>query len=431
MVRIMLGSYIPDEGYTTPPDRCRRGKKGKKPLSPAAKGVVRRSNGVGRRRKICLLCRETASHDSRCRWLVGEGRRYLGNVPKNRATRKNTRQNEKFQDMSYDTLTMGTDANRRETTGSRRQPTSLAEKTVIFHRATSSRLVITPTSGSNVQATRQATASGIYEIEVAHTQRRHSAPVSSAVQTYTPPYTLSIVAAVMPLPKSKAKKARPLPRVPQQLSQEFIPSEEILFSPQPSFEGTPRTPDIDLSSLPTLEATPEEEQEILELDEEVAIEIPVTAGGHVLHESQAQQEEGHSSHHPSEEEPYSDEGGRQRSINIARRQEGRLAEWLQDNQYLYNRAEPDYRNKEKKKRAFQEMGASLTPPLTGEELTRWFNTRRTQYGRITKKISPSGAGAPHLTELEKWILKLFAFMQPHILRHKDTKVLGTQQVMKI
>ena len=77
------------------------------------------------------------------------------------------------------------------------------------------------------------------------------------------------------------------------------------------------------------------------------------------------------------------------------------------------------------------MGASLMPPLTGEELTRWFNTRRTQYGRITKKIGPSGSGAPHLTELEKWILKLFAFMQPHILRHKDTKVLGTQQVITI
>ena len=160
----MLESHIPDEAHTTPLDRHQRGKNGKKPLSPAAKGVVRRSNGVGRRRKMCLLCRETASDDSRCRWLVGEGCRYLGNVPKNRATGKNTRQNEKFQDMSYDTLTMGTDANRRETTGSRRQPTSLAEKTVISHRATSSRLVITSTSGSNVQATRQATASVIYEI---------------------------------------------------------------------------------------------------------------------------------------------------------------------------------------------------------------------------------------------------------------------------
>ena len=115
---------------------------------------------------------------------------------------------------------------------------------------------------------------------------------------------------------------------------------------------------------------------------------------------------------------------------MPRRVEAQLVEWLQDNEFLYNRGHHQYKNREKKRRAWQEMGASLVPPRTMEELTRWFHTRRTQYGKITKKTGVSGTGKSRLTQLERWVVDMFAFMLPHIHRHKETKDVGLPQVIK-
>ena len=122
---------------------------------------------------------------------------------------------------------------------------------------------------------------------------------------------------------------------------------------------------------------------------------------------------------------------RYKQIALTRKDEAAVAEWLQQNKFLYSRTEFYYRNKDRKKMKYQEMGRKLNPPLSGDELQRFVNTRRTQFGRITKRISKSGSGAPHLTELDQWILKMFEFMRPHIKRHRETRVLGVSQVSKI
>ena len=122
---------------------------------------------------------------------------------------------------------------------------------------------------------------------------------------------------------------------------------------------------------------------------------------------------------------------RARHISLTREVERDLGEWLQANPFLYDRALPDYKNSAKKKRTLHAKGQSLQPPLTGDQLKRWIHTKRTKYGRLTKKGQKSGSAATQLTALDKWTLDLFQFMAPHIVRQKDTKSLGTSQVCQV
>ncbi|XP_050722489.1 uncharacterized protein LOC127001634 isoform X5 [Eriocheir sinensis] len=52
-----------------------------------------------------------------------------------------------------------------------------------------------------------------------------------------------------------------------------------------------------------------------------------------------------------------------------------------------------------------------------EQLRRWFDTMRTRYGKLTNP--KSGSWAHRLpTDRDKWIMRLFSFLDTHIVRHK-------------
>ena len=121
---------------------------------------------------------------------------------------------------------------------------------------------------------------------------------------------------------------------------------------------------------------------------------------------------------------------RRDSLNFTRRTEAALVEWLQENTWLYDKNQAMYRDRDRKDRAFEEKGRMLNPKVSGDDLKRWLASRRTQFGRITRKIGASGSGAPNLTEREKFVLKYFEFLRKHIIRHRDPPVLGLPQVIK-
>ena len=118
-------------------------------------------------------------------------------------------------------------------------------------------------------------------------------------------------------------------------------------------------------------------------------------------------------------------------ISMAKKVEAELAEWLQEQEFLYVRTHVDSKNTRKKDRVLEEKGKSLVPPQTLDQMKKWLHTRRTQYGRITKKIDKSGAARAELTSHKKWILTTYHFFQRHIKRQRPTKSLGVRQVCKI
>ncbi|XP_050722488.1 uncharacterized protein LOC127001634 isoform X4 [Eriocheir sinensis] len=94
--------------------------------------------------------------------------------------------------------------------------------------------------------------------------------------------------------------------------------------------------------------------------------------------------------------------------------EAQLSKWLVENPILYSRG---HNNSVKKVMLFEEKAKSLNPPLTGEQLRRWFDTMRTRYGKLTNP--KSGSWAHRLpTDRDKWIMRLFSFLDTHIVRHK-------------
>ena len=116
------------------------------------------------------------------------------------------------------------------------------------------------------------------------------------------------------------------------------------------------------------------------------------------------------------------------SVIISEEDEKRLGEWLEDEaEFIYNKGLSAYKDKAKVTRAFEEKARTLDPPLTGEELKTWFTSLRSRFGRLTAEKSGQGARR-RLTDREKWILNIFHFLRPHIVRQKQPKMLGLPQV---
>lgn len=114
-------------------------------------------------------------------------------------------------------------------------------------------------------------------------------------------------------------------------------------------------------------------------------------------------------------------------VILAEETERLLGEWLEfDVPYFYNRGLPDYKNKAKQQAVLEEKGKSLDPPLTAVQLEQWLTTIRTRFGRLSKE--KSGQGAVRLTDREKWILRTFHFLKPHITRQRKPRTLGLSQV---
>lgn len=116
------------------------------------------------------------------------------------------------------------------------------------------------------------------------------------------------------------------------------------------------------------------------------------------------------------------------SVILTDEQERALAQWLEtEGEFIYNRGRTAYKDKAKIARAFQEQGAKLDPPVSGVELRTWFSSLRSRYGRLTNTISGQGPTSRRYTDREKWILELFPFLRPHIVRQHRTAHLGLSQ----
>merc|ERR1712121_6903 len=207
---------------------------------------------------------------------------------------------------------------------------------------------------------------------------------------------------------------------------------EMLISPSKG-EVLPRQPEED----------DEDSQEILEDSQQLDYTYTQKHLQLVGEERQQQQQAEDLSQGPStgyqeqqqhqEDEPSthsaSDSTDTQKSQMFNKREEGALAEWLQENDFIYNRTHEDYKNKIKKERVIAEKGRSLRPPRTLQEINRWIHTRRTQFGKLLKKQEgKSGAARRRETDHERWILQTFQFFKRHIQRQRPSRSLGMSQV---
>ena len=111
--------------------------------------------------------------------------------------------------------------------------------------------------------------------------------------------------------------------------------------------------------------------------------------------------------------------------------EQKIAEWIEtEGHYLFDKGHVEYKNVHKIAKAFHDLGQSLEPPISGPEVRKWFQSNRSRFSRLT--LMKSGAGATRrLSEREKWIITIFNFLKPHIVRYRKTTVVGFQTVSTI
>ena len=117
------------------------------------------------------------------------------------------------------------------------------------------------------------------------------------------------------------------------------------------------------------------------------------------------------------------------AVLLTPEQERDLAEWLEHEvPFIYMKSHKDHVDKLKVNRAWEEKGASLHPPLSGTQLSTWYDSVRTRFSKATKPTEKSGQGASSkiLTVREKWITEVFAFLTPHIIRQRRINTLGLQ-----
>ncbi|KAG0715718.1 hypothetical protein GWK47_011308 [Chionoecetes opilio] len=119
---------------------------------------------------------------------------------------------------------------------------------------------------------------------------------------------------------------------------------------------------------------------------------------------------------------------RRKSTNIILTEETErmLGEWLEfEVPYLYDKGDPRHKQKEHIEHVWAEKAASMEPPITTLDLMTWFTSLRSRFGRLTNL--KSGDGAKRLTERENWIMNMFQFLKPHIVRQKKPRTLGMPQ----
>jgi hypothetical protein len=52
--------------------------------------------------------------------------------------------------------------------------------------------------------------------------------------------------------------------------------------------------------------------------------------------------------------------------------------------------------------------------FTAHQLKTWITTNRTMYGKLRKDSAKSGQAAQTMTPNQRWLLKAFAFLEPHM-----------------
>ena len=91
-------------------------------------------------------------------------------------------------------------------------------------------------------------------------------------------------------------------------------------------------------------------------------------------------------------------------------EEQSLAEWLAENELMYNKKLTTYKDKGRKDKMWADKATEMGK--TVETLQVWYRSLRTRYGRMIKK--KSGAGSAELTERDHCILAHFDFLKGHI-----------------
>ena len=100
------------------------------------------------------------------------------------------------------------------------------------------------------------------------------------------------------------------------------------------------------------------------------------------------------------------------TVVLTDEQEEMIVNWIKDNPMIYDKGKGNYKKKADKRImwALKAKEVGLTP----EQLTTWYESNRTRYGKLINK--KSGQATKNLTDRQEWVIKSFDFLRNHIHR---------------
>jgi hypothetical protein len=107
--------------------------------------------------------------------------------------------------------------------------------------------------------------------------------------------------------------------------------------------------------------------------------------------------------------------------------EDALVDLIQASPCLYDKTLNVFKNVKAKDELWRNKAKELKCTLS--QLMKWWATRQTRFGKLTREGKSGDPGTKPLTEKEKWILKKLAFLEVHIMRHQGKTTGGLDSVL--
>lgn len=100
-------------------------------------------------------------------------------------------------------------------------------------------------------------------------------------------------------------------------------------------------------------------------------------------------------------------------------EEQELAEWFRQHPCLYDLKCRDAQDRSWKEFLYEEKAREYThvPGCNPNTLQTWFRSLRTIYGKLSKRRD--AGDRKRLTQKEKWLLREFSFLKPHVVRRRN------------
>jgi hypothetical protein len=108
------------------------------------------------------------------------------------------------------------------------------------------------------------------------------------------------------------------------------------------------------------------------------------------------------------------------AITLAPEEEQRVVDFLIANPMIYDKTQREYKSNQAKQLKWESLAKDLG--YEAHQLVRWYESMRTQYGRLTSEGKKLKSGDPKkketLTFLQKWCKENLGFLDAHIRRVK-------------
>lgn len=101
-----------------------------------------------------------------------------------------------------------------------------------------------------------------------------------------------------------------------------------------------------------------------------------------------------------------------------------MASWLEGHELIYNKKLNAYKDFRRKDVLWEEKAAEFQKTVA--ILKTWYRSIRTRYTRLVH--TKSGEAAAELTERDRWILRSFAWVKPHVAEVKKKTTVSVSTI---